>query len=277
MRTPRMLFLCYIHRGLASSTKEDPMVQDTKRPPRWRRVGRVSYALFFAYTVGIILRFYFRRYEATGKFHVEGYERYKAALHRGKVIIVTNHPGVPESLFLAAMWYREPFSSAPELWPYSFPDPVSFLPKYLWWCTYLLRAVPVHRAEEKKKIHAVTVAKRLLLQGEVLVLHPEGGRTTKGTHFLSIEDRRLRLPLSEGVSFLAGLPEVEILPVWVEFKGEPLHAVESYRSLIARGLTISVGESFCVDVTQKGKKYRTERMERIAKSILTVGRCPEHP
>jgi 1-acyl-sn-glycerol-3-phosphate acyltransferase len=238
----------------------------TYRLPRKRRIGKVVHAFLMYYLVGIWFHLFFIvLYRHKGKLVVIGYERYREALERGRVVIVANHPAVIESYFLSVLltdsfWWR-----IPEQWPYSFPDPASFLPKWLWWFFPLIRCVTVRRGNTREQRDALFRARRLLNEGETIVIHPEGGRTAKGKEFTTAENGRcLRIPLAEGVATLARDKTVLFLPVWVEPHGGLSRTTLSYREALHRGMSITVGEAFSIDPMLK----RNEMMHIISDRIL---------
>lgn len=247
------------------------MCNKTKRPPRWRRIGRVIHAFLIYYTVGIwFYLFWILPYQQSGRLIVHGGSRYKAALQRGRVVIVANHPTVVESYFLSVLLCSSFWKAIPELWPYSLPDPGSFLPRWLWWFFPLIRCVIVERGEVSARRRALHRSIELLRKGECIVIHPEGGRTTKGDFYTyGPFNRRIRAPLEPGVATLIGsLPDIEVLPVWVDVHGGPYSGVLSYREALRRGFTITVGEPFQIRTTAKGKEGRREVLFEVVQRLL---------
>ena len=253
------------------------MQSDTKRPPRWRRVGKVLYTFSLYYLVGIwCYLFFVLPYRRSGKLIVHGQERYEAALKRGRVVIVANHPAVIESYFLSVLLCGSFWKSIPELWPYSLPDPATFLPRWLWWFFPLIRCVTVQRGNASSRSRALVRSIELLREGECLVIHPEGGRTTKGTEFIfGPEGRKLRIPLEQGVTTIVGAAiDVEVLPVWIAVQGETLTHVLSFSEAFKRGLEITIGEPFAVSSREKGRVGRTKVLNEIALQILHANHTP---
>jgi 1-acyl-sn-glycerol-3-phosphate acyltransferase len=245
-------------------------MEQSRRPKRAARAGHVLRAFTFYYTVGWILHWCLVRYEKSGRLTVSGHEQYFAALRRGKVLIVANHPGVIESLFIATLGHTHFWCEVSELLPFSFPDPASFLPRWLWWVGPFIRCVPVHRASTHKKTASLRSALQLLSSGEVLVLHPEGGRTRKGTSFVEHPSgRRMRADQSTGAAFLAVQPDVLVLPVWVSFHGGLPQPHETYRDLWRRGLHIAVGTPFAIDRSRKQSREKIQ--QQITEAILSTG------
>lgn len=267
------MFLCYSHPRNRGLQKENVMSNDTKRPPRWRRIGRVTHAFLVYYTVGIwFYLFWILPYKQSGRLIVHGQDRYKAALARGRVAIVANHPSVVESYFLSVLLCGSFWKSIPELWPYSLPDPASFLPRWLWWFFPLIRCVTVERHSTTSRRRALYRSIELLKQGECIVIHPEGGRTNKGTSFLcGMAGRRIRVPLEQGVAtIITSLPDIEVLPVWIDVQGDAFTGVLSYREALARGLTITVGEPFVATNTARGKEGRRDLLVTVAEQVLNT-------
>lgn len=247
------------------------MFTRTKRPPRWRRIGRVTHAFLVYYTFGIwFYLFWIVPYQQSGRLVVHGQSRYKAAMQRGRVVIVANHPTVVESYFLSVLLCGSFWKAIPELWPYSLPDPGSFLPRRLWWFFPLIRCVTVERGDVSARIRALHRTIQLLKKGECIVIHPEGGRTTKGT-FCTYGpfSRRIRSPLEPGVAtIIRSMPDIEVLPVWIDVHGAAYSKVLTYREALKRGFTVTVGEPFQVGTTTKGKEGRSEVLFEVAHRLL---------
>ena len=234
-------------------------------------MGKVLHAFSLYYTVGIwFYLFWVLPYQLSGKLVVHGQERYEAALRRGRVVIVANHPTVVESYFLSVLLSSSFWKSIPELWPYSLPDPASFLPRWLWWFFPLIRCVTVERGSGVSRTRALHRSIELLREGECIVIHPEGGRTNKGTFFThGHSGRRIRAPLEPGVAtIIASTPDIEVLPVWIEVQGEAYTGILSYREALVRGLIVTVGEPFQVTTTARGKEGRKDLLTEVAYQLL---------
>ncbi len=247
------------------------MSNDTKRPPRWRRIGKVAHAFLLYYTVGFWFYLFFTLpYRWSGKLVVHGQERYEAALRRGRVLIVSNHPAVVESYFLSVLLAQSFWKAIPELWPYSLPDPASFLPRWLWWIFPLIRCVTVQRRDAVSRKQALLRSIELLAEGECLVIHPEGGRTNKGAWFVhGPHNRRLRMPLEQGVAtIILSTKDIVVLPVWVDLHGGVCTDVLPYHTALRRGLTITVGDPFQVSSSQRGREARVMVLHKVSLELL---------
>jgi 1-acyl-sn-glycerol-3-phosphate acyltransferase len=211
-------------------------------------LGKVIHAFLMYYLVGVWFHLFFIiPYRSMGKLTVVGIERYAKALERGRIVIVANHPLVVESYFLSVLLADSFWKRIPERWPYSFPDPNSFLPRWLWWFFPLIRCIQVERDDEYSRQRALRAAITLLREGEAVVIHPEGGRTSKGEFIHCFTNgRRLRVPLTEGVALLAGIKDVLVLPVWVEPHEGTKERTLSYASALRIGVTIAVGDAFSI-------------------------------
>lgn len=247
------------------------MLNETKRPARCRRMGRVAHAFLVYYTLGLWFHlFWILPYRVSGRLVIHGRERYEAALRRGRVVIVANHPSVVESYFLSVLLSSFFWRSIPELWPYSLPDPGSFLPRWLWWSFPLIRCVTVERGSVASRRRALHRSINFLRKGECIVIHPEGGRTTKGISYTYGPSlRRIRTPLEPGVAtIIASMPDIKVLPVWVDVHGPEYSGVLSYWEALTRGFTITVGEPFQVQTSLKGKRGRSKVLLEVAEQIL---------
>lgn len=248
-------------------------VRHSRRRIRVASIPRILYAYLFAYTAGLLFILWNGFWYITGKFRVVGYGRYFEAMLRGRIIIVSNHPTILESMFLSSMLAGLFPVVIPFVWPFSLPD-YRLLPEKLRWLYPLIRCITVHRADVRHSVRGLGKARELLLEGEVLVVHPEGGRTWKRDEgepldFVTYGARRLRPIRSTHVAKLALQTDALILPVYVEFGGTPINTSESLISFYKRGMTFYVGEVYDpVAVAQSGGAWSFDAMNREMESRI---------
>lgn len=212
-------------------------------------------------------------YMALGKLRVKGWRTLILALVRGKVIIAPNHPAVLESLFLAILCC--PFFPlfAPIFWPYSLPDPRTFLPQKWWGAFRWFRCITVSRVDLQHVARGMAQAAARLLQGASVVIHPEAGRTftkkPEEEYIYGPMGRRIR-PLKRGVVELFADPDVRVLPVWVQYEGDFIDTKHTFWHLLARGMTIHIGELWHPPQTTNSPQKKAVAIE-LGTRILAAG------
>jgi 1-acyl-sn-glycerol-3-phosphate acyltransferase len=204
---------------------------------------------------------------ACGKLRIVGMTRYLQALLRGRVLITPNHPALLESLILSVACYALFPFFAPSVWPYAMPDRKTFLPHWLLRLPIgdllyrLVRCIPVDRTDTLQAVRGLRQALRKLSEGEVVVVHLEGGRTFKlpegETHYHGAHSRLLR-PLSDGTLLFLRAHDVAILPVWVEYHGGAVTSPLNFRDIWRRGVTITMGT--LVDPSILGPRPRDKKL-----------------
>lgn len=245
----------------------------TKRRITMKSIPRMLYAYLFAYTAGLLFFVWNSIWFLTGKLKVVGYGKFLEAVLRGRVIIVSNHPTILESVFLSTLLVPLFPVLAPCLWPFSLPDH-RLLPERLRWLYPLIRCITVHRADVRHSVRGLSKIRDLLMDGEVVVIHPEGGRTWKRDvgetdDFVTYGTRRLRPIRTTHVAKLALQTNALILPIYVKFGGGPINTSESLVSFYKRGMTFHVGDMYDpVAVAQSGGVWSLDVVNREMESRI---------
>jgi 1-acyl-sn-glycerol-3-phosphate acyltransferase len=236
-----------------------------------------------AWSIGLLGGLLLWLLRITTRVKVEGYNRRKLDPKDKGLILIHNHPSLWEPAllpFLFFPWYL--FSL--RFVPLSIPDKRNYHDK--WWFS-LFRAVciPMERGNPKGEARALRRMQEKLLEGRVLILAPEGGRTFKGEEFKVIRGGKIdvvgSLPeidlrknkalrrFKPGVGWLVFNTKAEILPVWTEGGEEVIPNKFSFKLPFPRfwrQTRLKIGEP--LDLGELPKKEITEFLED---SMLKVG------
>lgn len=209
----------------------------------------------------------------TARVKIQGYNRSKFDPKGKGLILVHNHPSLWEPAlipFLFFPWYL--FSS--RFVPFSTPDKINYHDK--WWFS-LLRAVciPIERGNLKGEARALIRMKERLVDGKVLILAPEGGRTFKGEEFKVIKGEKIEvLPeldskddivlrrFKPGIGWLVYNSKAIVLPVWTEGGQKVIPNGPSFKLPFPRfwrQSRIKIGEP--LDLEKLSKQEITEFLE----------------
>lgn len=155
----------------------------------------------------------------TGGVRIHGYWRAFAAVKKGQLVIVSNHPSQLEPLvFFALFW---PFNMCiPWMSLWSMPDS-KMLPPWAAWLFEPWRCIAFDRSVSYQAGRAMITARVQIKEGDTVVIHPEGGRTHKGTDFVHHGSRHVRR-IKTKVPAIIKTTNAAVLPAWVDRGTWPL-------------------------------------------------------
>ena len=212
--------------------------------------------------IGVPLGLLFLILIALGRVRIRGYIRALRLVARGNVIIASNHPSMLETFLVPLSFF--PFNLVLlRFFVWSVPDR-RLLPPRLRGLFSLMRCITVDRSEPDKNKYTLQKLTHVLLAGGVVVIHPEAGRTGKGTAFICKNNRCVREFVSS-VPALARRTDATILPLWVEGAS----AVLPIGTAIPHFFRAKVILSFGVPYKPQGKELNRQKESLVlAKAIL---------
>ncbi len=236
-----------------------------------------------AWSIGLLGGLLFWLLRITNRVKVQGCERRKLDPKSKGLILIHNHPSLWEPAllpFLFFPWYL--FSS--RFAPFSVPDKNNYYDK--WWFSFLrIVCIPMERGNLKGEVRALRQMQEKLVEGKIIILAPEGGRTFKGEEFKVIREGKIDVVKSlpeidsgdnkairrfkPGIGWLASKNNVEILPVWTEAGERVIPNEFSFKLPFPRfwrQTRIKIGEP--IDLGELSKK---EIIELLEDSILKLG------
>lgn len=140
--------------------------------------------------------------------------------NQGNLIMISNHPAMPETVFLPLLFFREYLFHPIKLSPWSVPDKKNYYDKPFWYFLRL-RSVPVDRGNLGSERKSLLDMKKILDDQGILVLFPEGGRTEASEspgekkYLISKQGKKIR-EFKRGVGILTLKTNANIVPVWIE-------------------------------------------------------------
>lgn len=173
---------------------------------------RILY-LFLVYTLGTFLDSMFYSLRLIRTVRILHKER---ILHGpGPFLVLCNHPALIEVILIPLLFFWNCVLHPFKLCPISIPDIDNYYKKWYWWWLRFY-AIPIDRKNKNQRRKAFFEMKKVLNDGGILILFPEGGRTCFGTEFLySLKGKRIRI-LKGGVGQLISETNPAVLFIWVD-------------------------------------------------------------
>lgn len=202
----------------------------------------------FTYPAGVLIGIAFWLLRLFGVLKVKGWRNFPH-WHK-RVIVISNHPSLVEPILLVGLFFHQYLFRPLIYGPWTFADKKNYYNKYP-----LLRPrlIPVNRTGKNGNLESLLVAKQILKSGGIIIMFPEGGRTFKGTSFLtSARGKKIR-PLKEGFAYLALETSAVLLPLW--FQGN-----------FWSGMSLTIGEPTAFT----SGTPRDEVLERTEKVLLDL-------
>lgn len=135
-------------------------------------------------------------------------------LFKNGLIIASNHPSLLEPILIPGLFFDQYFLHPFKLSPWNMAEEKNY--DNLFWKWAKARIIWVNRENPQKARQAFRQAKKIVNNGNILVLFPEGGRTFKRKKkLISKKGKELGL-LQEGISLLILKTGAPVLFTWVE-------------------------------------------------------------
>ena len=152
-------------------------------------------------------------------------------------VIVANHPSLLEIFVIPLLFAPFYLLGIPQRIPWNISAAELFSPRLIPY----LRCITVDRTSKVSLVRCFKQAANLLEErGTSLIIYPEGGRTVKGSEFVTHGTRKMR-KTTKGALQLAQQTYTRIIPVYIEFPhvSTPLSMRESLMHLL-RGNRMTV-------------------------------------
>lgn len=243
-------------------------MERAKKP--WRQILQ---GYLGAWTIGIFFCLIVLLLRLLGRIKIKGQKRLLLAAKKGSLAVMSSHPSLIEGFLLPAILApRYLFDIQLLFW--CMPDRNLFLSKSnliskLRIGLFKLGRCIVISRSEGQNYQQIKQLYRILGCGENVVIHPEGGRTMKGTCFVQLDGRRVRRIESNAATLVARVNGF-IIPVFVEKKEELVSVTSSIIGLLTgqqAPMTIHIGEPYRPD----HKKSSTELNRELEQKILKAG------
>lgn len=228
--------------------------------------------------IGYILGIFFLSLRALKIVKIIHHERLPR--NKGGLLVVSNHPAMPETVFLPLMFFWEYLLHPIKLSPWSTPDKRNYYDKIFWYF-FRLRSIPVERGSLGSEKEALLEMKKVLENKGILVLFPEGGRTEASEsagekkYLTSPQGKKIR-EFKRGVGILARKTNATIVPVWIEGTDKiiPNQKYFTFKSLLNLNLKekiyIKIGQPFQYPEELKKIHQTEEAAKYIEQKILEL-------
>jgi len=206
--------------------------------------------LLFTYPFGIFLGISFWLFRFLGLAKVYGWKNFPS---RPKgILAVSNHPSLLEPIILIGLFFHKFFWRPFKYAPWNMPDKKNYYNNPLF---YLMRPrlIPVDRGDKHSEVRALIQAKRVLKAGGVIIIFPEGGRTSSEEPSLRSRGGEKMRSFKPGFAWLAIKTGATVLPLWVRRTDQvlPNGARVSYLYFLRfwKRVTIRLGQPLRFDET----------------------------
>lgn len=229
-------------------------------------LGAWTIGLFFGLIV-LVLRLF-------GKIKIKGQQQLLQSAQNGSFVIMANHPSLVEA-FLLPVILTPRYLFNLNLFFWSLPDGKLFssrtnLSSFIKTSLFELgRCIMISRSAAYN-YQQIRQLYRILSSKESVVIHPEGGRTMKGTCFVHLNGRRVRRIESNAATLVARISGA-IIPVFVEKEEELAGVTSSFIGLITGRqppMVIHIGESYRPDKSMNSTELNRELEQKILKAGL---------
>lgn len=170
--------------------------------------------LFIVYTIGVFLGCLFcllRLIETVRILHKE-----RIPHRQGNLLVICNHPSLLEVILIPLLFFWDYILHPFILCPISTPDKGNYLDKWYWKWWLRFCAIPIDRSNRNQRREAFFKMKKVLNDGGILILFPEGTRTCNGTKFLNSNKGNKISTLKGGIGLLISETNSSVLPIWVK-------------------------------------------------------------
>ncbi len=233
-----------------------------------KKIRDATFFVLFLCPVIILALLFFGTLELLGVIKIHG--RKNIPKYKEGLILATNHPSFYEPMVLGYVFIKYIIKNPIKNFPYSCPDFTNFNKWY--WTTMKERFIFFPRGNKRKCAIALARAVRLLKRNRIVIIHPEGGRTsTNKTSEWHIAENGCRLrPLQPGAIHLALRTNCHILPGWVK-GAEKAMPRGSKLPYFWKKIEIFLGEPFRLkgedtkENLEKGKKIIVEKILALSK------------
>lgn len=180
--------------------------------------GTIDWVLVFVvgYLSRIIAGILFWVLVASYGIQVRGYRKALGAVRNGRLVIVANHPTLLEPVLIYSMFL--PWNLIPRIAVWSMPDS-RIIPSWAHWFFKPWRCISFSRQQKQEKGMAQKKALEVLVRHGIVAVHPEGGRTYKGSEFIySADGERCIRRIETNTHRLICDAHATVLPLWIEYK-----------------------------------------------------------
>jgi 1-acyl-sn-glycerol-3-phosphate acyltransferase len=163
------------------------------------------------------------------------------------VIIASNHPSLWEPLLLVGLLFPGYIWRPKRNAPWGTPDATNYGTWY--WSLFRQRMILVPRGDRRGELRALARMKRELNRQAILILFPEGGRTSTERNRLTTRSGKELRPLKTGIGELVLKTGSIVIPVWVDGTDKVLpNGAAWWYPRLWRKVQINIGQPLSFDL-----------------------------
>lgn len=221
--------------------------------------------LLFTYPFGIFIGIIFLLFKSLGIVKVYGKKNFP--VWQGNVLLISNHPSLLDPIILVALFFPQYFWRPFRYSPWNMAESKNYGNKLF----YLMRPrlILIDREDKHSKAEGIILAKNILNSGGVMILFPEGGRTSSGENFLESTTGKKIRNFKPGFAWLAAQTGATVVPAWIEGTDNvlPNRRKVSYFYFFKfwKKIVIKLGKPFYVD-----RDAKTEMVIKQAESSILM-------
>lgn len=225
-----------------------------------RYLDRFLFGLFFYPLIIIFGWLFFGSLELLGVIRIKN-RHFIPDSHQG-LLLIANHPSFWEPVVLNYLFLRQAALNPFRFFPYSTPDFNNF--KQWYWLALRSRFIFFPRGDVRGCAIASARAVRILKRGRIVIMFPEGGRTSSSPPSIRLVSKngyQLR-PLKSGAIRLALRTNCLVLPIWVK-GAERVMPRGSRLPRFWRRLDIIIGPAFSISGPESKENIELAKEEII--------------
>ena len=217
---------------------------------RKSKFGNVLLFWLVSYPTAIFVGLLVIALRLTGWLKINGLENLPK--YQKSVLLVSNHPSLWEPIILVGLFFPQYLFHPVKQGPWSTPDQQNYTDKW-YWGIFRSRFISVPRGRRRGELRALIEIIKVLRMGGNVILFPEGGRTSRGEHFVYSASLKYMRELKNGVGRIICRTNCTVVPVWID-GAEKVLPVGTWLPRVWRGMTLTVGKSFCRTRMEKPQK-----------------------
>jgi len=231
--------------------------------------------LLIMYTIGVWITMIFFFQKLIGRIKIVHPERFpkhwqNPDILKNGLIVVSNHPSLIDPFLVSCLFGEQYFLNPFKFAPYNIPEVKNYNKWYWKWAEQIM--IWVERGNKQSMRAALKKCIEVVNSGKILVVHPEGGRTSSASErdcFYSPRKKKKLRHLKEGIGSLVKKTEAPVFLVWIDGSDKVMpNLPDRFYSLprLWNKVVITIGET----VKFNSDLSREEITQKVATRLLEL-------